>query len=337
METFDTILNWMVMHQVRLMQLSIYNQAQAQQDLDSTEEELKDIASAVAAYYAAVGGLRLDDRAGLQFVQDKVQQVMASRREGFVVAFNRIEVAMDQLKDYERQFHSAILQAAGRSVSVPQTIVGEPSIMGFYLGQWRQRLLANDVQRLGQGLNLGVRLGEPEAELRARLIGQSRYRGADGITATTRRDLDTLVRGATDAFADLARVQIDMESSFAGKEVFVAVLDTRTTETCRGLNSQIFGTGVGPRPPLHWGCRSIRVPLVGDAKPSIPGYSELLKRLSMRDQNEILGTRQATAFREGSLTIDSFREPAWRGMDLETMAKRESHVFEAAGMDTPFQ
>ena len=37
METFDTILDWMVMHQVRLMQLSILYQAQAQQELDETE------------------------------------------------------------------------------------------------------------------------------------------------------------------------------------------------------------------------------------------------------------------------------------------------------------
>ena len=49
METFDTILDWMVMHQVRLMQLSILYQTQAQQELDETEEEVGAIAAAVAS------------------------------------------------------------------------------------------------------------------------------------------------------------------------------------------------------------------------------------------------------------------------------------------------
>jgi hypothetical protein len=47
METFDTMLDWMVMHQVRLMQLSILYQTQAQQELDETEEEVGAIAAAM--------------------------------------------------------------------------------------------------------------------------------------------------------------------------------------------------------------------------------------------------------------------------------------------------
>ena len=94
METFDTILDWMVMHQVRLMQLSILYQAQAQQELDETEAEIGDIAAAVAAYIASVGGLRLDDTRGAAFIQTQVQRMRAARNEGFVVAFNRLSASL---------------------------------------------------------------------------------------------------------------------------------------------------------------------------------------------------------------------------------------------------
>ena len=87
METFDTILDWMVMHQVRLMQLSILYQTQAQQELDETEEEVGAVAAAVASYIVSVGGLRLDDARGGAFIQSQIQRLREVRSEGFVSAY----------------------------------------------------------------------------------------------------------------------------------------------------------------------------------------------------------------------------------------------------------
>lgn len=337
METFDTILDWMVMHQVRLMQLSILYQAQAQQELDETEAEIGDIAAAVAAYIASVGGLRLDDARGAAFIQTQVQRMRAARNEGFVMAFNRLSASLGQAQAYEAQFYTATLRAMGQTVQ-PSTIVsGTVNVMGDTLDQWQERLLNNDMQRLKMGLNLGVRLGENEAALRARLLGQSTLGGIGGAVEATRRELDTLVRTATDVFADLARVQIDTSNGLQGREVYVAILDSRTTKLCAGYHGKTFEAGRGPRPPLHWYCRSTRVPLVGDRTPSLPSYREWLNRLSARDQDEVLGPRQGASFRAGTLAVEGFREPAWRGLDLKRLAERERHVFEAAGMDVPFQ
>ena len=337
METFDTLLDWMVMHQVRLMQLSILYQAQAQQELDETEAEIGDIAAAVAAYITSVGGLRLDDARGAAFIQTQVQRMRAARNEGFVMAFNKLSASLGQAQAYEAQFYTATLRAMGQTVQ-PSTIVsGTVNVMGDTLDQWQERLLNNDMQRLKMGLNLGVRLGENEAALRARLLGQSALGGIGGAVEATRRELDTLVRTATDIFADLARVQIDTSNGLQGREVYVAVLDSRTTKLCAGYHGKIFEAGRGPRPPLHWYCRSTRVPLVGEQTPSLPSYREWLNRLSARDQDEVLGPRQGAAFRAGTLAVEGFREPAWRGLDLKRLAERERHVFEAAGMDVPFQ
>jgi len=337
METFDTILDWAVLHQVRLMQLSILYQAQAQEELDSTEAELGDIAIAAAALVASTGGLRVDDARTQSRFESFRQQILAARREGFITAFNTLEVRLDQLKDYERQFYSALLRAGGLNINVPASITGSVDIMGKSLNDWRQRLLANDVHRLQENLTLGARLGDNEAAMRARLLGHTSYGGRDGITATARRELETLTRTAADAFADLARVQINIENPFSAKEIYVAILDSRTTEQCKGLHGKVFGASEGPRPPIHWYCRSTRIPLVGDGPNRIPRYREWLNRLSVADQNEVLGPRQAAAFRNGSLDLQTFREPNWRGIDLETLAKRESRVFEAAGMGAPFQ
>jgi hypothetical protein len=244
---------------------------------------------------------------------------------------------LGQAQAYEAQFYTAALRAMGQTAQ-PSTIVsGTVNVMGDTLDQWQERLLNNDMQRLKMGLNLGVRLGENEAALRARLLGQSALGGIGGAVEATRRELDTLVRTATDVFADLARVQIDTSNGLQGREVYVAILDSRTTKLCAGYHGKTFEVGRGPRPPLHWYCRSTRVPLVGDRTPSLPSYREWLNRLSARDQDEVLGPRQGAAFRAGTLAVEGFREPTWRGLDLKRLAERERHVFEAAGMDVPFQ
>ncbi len=337
METFDTILDWMVMHQVRLMQLSILYQAQAQQELDETEAEVGDIAAAVAAYIASVGGLRLDDNRGAAFIQTQVRRMREVRNEGFVMAFNRLSANLGQAQAYEAQFYTAARRAMGQTIQSSAIVAGTPSVMGDTMDQWQERLLNNDMQRLKMGLNLGVHIGENEAALRARLLGQSSLGGIGGAVEATRRELDTLVRTATDVFADLARVQIDMSNGLQGQEVYVAILDSRTTKLCAGYHGKTFEAGRGPRPPLHWYCRSTRVPLVGERTPSLPSYREWLNRLSARDQDEVLGPRQGAAFRAGTLAVEGFREPAWRGLDLKRLAERERHVFEAAGMDVPLQ
>lgn len=337
METFNTILDWSILHQVQLMQLSISYREEAQQELDAVETSMGDAAAALAVFMSRIGGLRPDDRRANGRVEQAKQELFATRSQAFRDAFVRLQARLDEVKDYERLFHSAILRAGGKSVNVPTTITGSTDVMGHSMDAWRQRLFANDMHRLTEGLTLGARLGDNEAAMRARLIGHKSYGGRDGLTATTRRELDTLVRTATDTFADLARVQIAIENPLAGKEIYVAILDSRTTDRCKDLHGSVHGADDGPRPPIHWYCRSTRVPLVGDGPNRIPRYREWLNRLSAQDQDTVLGPRQGRAFRAGTLDLQAFREPNWRGINLETMAKRESRVFEAAGMDVPFQ
>ncbi|QDP53466.1 MAG: putative minor head protein [Prokaryotic dsDNA virus sp.] len=319
------------------MQLSILYQEEAQLELDRAEATLGNDAAALALFLTTTGGLRVDDPRAASRLEQARQQIFATRRGSFFDAFNRLAVRLKEVQDYERLFHSALLRAGGRSVNIPTTITGDVPVMGKTMDDWRQRLLSNDIHRLNEGLSLGARLGDNEQAMRARLIGHKSYGGRDGLTATTRRELGTLVRTATDAFADLARVQIAIENPLAGKEIYVAILDSRTTEQCSGLHGTVYSPDEGPRPPIHWYCRSTRVPLVGDGPNRIPCYREWLNRLSARDQDEILGPRQGASFRAGTLDLQNFREPNWRGIDLEALAKRESGVFEAAGMETPFQ
>jgi hypothetical protein len=53
---------------------------------------------------------------------------------------------------------------------------------------------------------------------------------------------------------------------------YVAVMDERTTDICRGLNGQIFDFAdpTAPRPPQHWNCRSHIEPVVDVGAQLVP-------------------------------------------------------------------
>lgn len=86
---------------------------------------------------------------------------------------------------------------------------------------------------------------------------------------------------------------------------WVSVLDSRTTDICRGLNGRIFEYGKGPLPPAHINCRSSVVPIVE----TVPDFSSFnvydwLRKQSEQVQNDILGKSGAEIFRKGEMTKD---------------------------------
>jgi len=71
------------------------------------------------------------------------------------------------------------------------------------------------------------------------------------VVATSLNNVSTAARGAF----------VTANGLVFGEERYVAVLDTRTTLRCAGLDGEIFPVQTGPQPPIHYNCRSTRVPI----------------------------------------------------------------------------
>lgn len=134
---------------------------------------------------------------------------------------------------------------------------------------------------------------------------------------------------------------------------WVSTLDSRTTDTCKALDGQVFGEKEGPRPPLHWGCRSTVIPVVKDkfsvnieeqlkrqakgsaGKEQVPftqTYNSWLKDQSAEFQDEVLGKTKAKLFREGGLNVRQFVDSNYRPITLEELKRKEPIAFEKAGL-----
>ena len=175
--------------------------------------------------------------------------------------------------------------------------------------------------------------------------------------ATTRvqaHQAKTLVRTITNHASSSARTAMFKANKDVIKEVkYTAVLDSRTTSICGGLDGKVFPIGQGPRPPMHWNCRSITTPVIKkefDAVPDVKGsrfarnedgksnvggqttYNSWLRKQSPGFQEEVLGTKRAKLFRDGGLRMDKFTDKNFKELNLKQLKRREPLAFDKAGL-----
>lgn len=154
---------------------------------------------------------------------------------------------------------------------------------GRLLKDWAATMESDDIRRMHAAVQAGMVAGEDHATIARRVVGTARLRGVDGATETTRRQVQSIIRTAVQHVANDARDGFfDLNKDLFTEEQFVATLDSRTTPICRALDGKKFKVGDGPRPPLHFNCRSLRVAaingtLLGD-RPAKPVAERLLVR-----------------------------------------------------------
>lgn len=166
------------------------------------------------------------------------------------------------------------------------------------------------------------------------------------VTTRSRRQAEAVIRTSVNGIGTAARSEVYKQNSdvLIG-ERFLAVLDSRTTITCASVESrnEIYPVGQGPMPPLHYGCRSIRVPEIDpEYRIGIKGerasydgpvsnqmrYGGFLKRQSHEFQDEVLGKERAALFRSGKLKIDQFADDAGRVLSLDELRDKYDLIVE---------
>ena len=135
---------------------------------------------------------------------------------------------------------------------------------GRTLREWSKHIEREDLRRIGAAIRTGMATGEPGPSIARRIVGTARLRGRDGVTQITRVHADSITRTAVNHIGNAARAELYRENAdLFDLERFVATLDGRTTLVCASNDGETFKVGLGPRPPLHWRCRSLRIPQIG--------------------------------------------------------------------------
>ena len=88
----------------------------------------------------------------------------------------------------------------------------------------------------------------------------------------------------------------------AKRVLWVSVLDARTSDICINLDGSIFAIDEGPRPPAHFNCRSIVVPLFWDDDVTFVSPEEWSARLGLPRVKKFTDATSIT------LTLDQLRK-----------------------------
>ena len=165
---------------------------------------------------------------------------------------------------------------------------------------------------------------------------QSLTRDIVSVTNRHKRQAETLVRTSVNHISSEARSAVNQANDDILKgEEWVAVLDGRTTIGCATLDGKILGFDEPPFTPRHWGCRSVRVPVLDDrfqegglegTRASMDGpvsakrtYSGWLKDQPAEFQDQMLGKERGKLFRSGKIKLDQFVDENYNPVSLEQL------------------
>lgn len=177
---------------------------------------------------------------------------------------------------------------------------------GAVLSDWWRGVAKNERDRLSRAVRLGIVEGRTTDEIVRDVFGTETQGFRDGQLFKTRRDAEAVVRTALNHVQNKAKEMFyDENSDIIQGLRWTATLDGRTTPLCRSRDGEIYDVDSGPRPPAHFNCRSIMVPVFDGDK--IVGRRPSVTDTRTRREREI-------DFRE--LAKDRAGEERWSDMDV---------------------
>ena len=285
---------------------------------------------------------------------------------------------LDSLMRDEVAFAQALMQG-----SLPVTIILQQvtsrdlrrirsrfPVEGQRLSEWLAGARQADLRRISNAAVTGIVQRETPVQVGRRVFGSERLRGVNGARNATRAGVQSVVNTVMAGLTLEGRRQLWANDNLVSEELYVATLDSRTTVICATLDGQTFPKNEGPRPPIHFNCRSIRVPyfegrrigrrpinrvsrggrelqglsgaerrrrvreLVGQA-PSDLNYQAFFDRQSAAFQDSVLGPTRGRLYRRGNLPLERFIDETGERLNLRELYEREAAAFRSAGIPPP--
>jgi SPP1 gp7 family putative phage head morphogenesis protein len=250
-------------HQIYLLRYAGQLRNEVWHVLDATEEDLAD---KIRSRLANNTGLRTSVE--LRRLEALMESIKKIRGEAWQEASTLMENQAIQLAQMEPVFVNdairvtmpVVIETVMPTAARLKAIATKDPFQGRILSEWAADMEADDLRRIHTAIQNGMVAGEDMATIARRVIGTQALQGTDGVTEMTRRAAATITRSAVIDISNRARDDFFHENAdIVEMERFVATLDSRTTPICRANDGKQFPLGKGPRPILHFNCRSLRI------------------------------------------------------------------------------
>lgn len=190
-------------------------------------------------------------------------------------------------------------------------VVNSQPFQGRTLKGWLERTAQADVDRILLYAKTGITQGRTPTEIARGAVGSKAANYTDGMARKAFRDLESVLLTVTNGIQQEAKQALyQANSDIIKEELFVATLDSRTTLVCASNDGKRFKRGKGPIPPLHFRCRSTRIPYLDPESLRNRGFDsstekELLQEYSQKANIAKVSKRSALP-RGQKATFDAF-------------------------------
>ncbi len=333
MTSHGKLLEALIRHQIYIQQ---FGGGQVKRALPILRQLARDLRARIAAASAT------------EFQAGRMVALERDLREIIVHATTGIQGALE-LEDFAEQEagFAAKLLASGATVEIRQGFTPEQiraittrSKMTLLSGKAQKRLTIREAfDDFAQGVGRDSMRVVQAGVLESKTTDQMAREVSRLVTTRSRQQAEAVIRTATNHIGATARDEVyRANADILEGERFMATLDSHTTITCASLDRTLHPLGQGPRPPLHYRCRSVRTPIVKEEyrlgglgeRASMDGpvdnqltYGGFLRRQSKEFQDDVLGPRRAALFRSGKVKINQFTDDAGRVLTLDELAARE--------------
>ncbi len=264
-------------HQVTLMN---YAKGLANQANSKLQEFDSDIKSIIYSRFEDFDGIQ--NKADIQNLNVSVNKILSVRQKAWDEL--NIKEDMEELTEKENDWYAFLLSTflpyalkIGKQLTKKtiHTIINS-KILGDTIDGWIENVVKKDLVNIENALRTAVTTGKSISDVLQAVNGTKAMNNRDGALSQSQSAIDLLYRTLTNSVAGQTRDGINVDNSVLfDKELYVAVLDNRTTQICRSLDGNLYDVGKPPIPPMHWACRSKRVPLF---------YAEAQERLSLKPE-----------------------------------------------------
>lgn len=258
----EQLLDGQIRHQIGLTRFGGRVRRQAWELLDRSETELR------ALIRSRLAGIRgLSSPRAVSRMNGLIRDVRNLRRAAWADVGKMLRGEMLNLTQIEPRIMTGILRTAAPTAlklnradpARLSRLVSRHEFLGRTLNQHVAKARDADLDRIVNQIKIGLANGEGSGGVSRRVVGTLVTKGKTGTTHRSRQQLETVVRTSVTAIAAAARGELSrVNSRLLGLELYVAILDGRTTLICRDLDGNVYPIGEGRYPPQHFRCRSHR-------------------------------------------------------------------------------
>ncbi len=328
-------------HSLELMRLSAGEQRKAEQILRELEQELKLLLQSRELSVASkreIAALVAEAHDLIEPAYATVGKALDTHALALIVAEKTVQVIEDVIPA------NVLMPTAETLASLTKDVMidGAPS------SAWWERQGEDTAFRFAAQVRQGVINGETNEAIVSRIVGRG---GEPGIMVVARRNARALVHSSVMSASNDARLATFRKNDklIAGVR-WLATLDGHVCPRCAAMDGQTWtldgermpGTKVDfMAPPIHWGDRCILTPLpktfrdigLDIPEPADEGqrasslgpvsgkttFAEFFGRLSVAQQDHLLGKTRADLWRRGKITIADLVNQRGRELTLEEL------------------